>query len=240
MSALVRGELIKLRTTRTALGFALSALLLVLAVVLITTLAGDPTTLSDKRDAVNFGGALSAVLLIFGVVGASSEYRHRTLAPALLIAPDRGRLTLARVAAYAVAALLVGVLMLVVAFAIGIPLLEGTKGPDLGAGDWLRAGGGGLLVSVLDAILGVGIGVLVRNQVAGVVGSLCWFFVVEPLIPLISDDAAHFTIGQASSAVGGATNGGVLAFGPAVAVLVAWAALFVAAGVLVDRRRDVT
>ena len=40
--ALLRGEMIKVRTTRTALGFAGAAVLLVLAVVLITILAGDP------------------------------------------------------------------------------------------------------------------------------------------------------------------------------------------------------
>lgn len=240
MSARVRGELIKLRTTRTALGFAAAAVLLVLATVLITILAGDPTTLSDKRSAIDFGGTLSAVLLLFGVVGSASEYRHRTLAPALLIAPDRGKLTLARMFAYALAALVMGVLMLIVAFALGIPLLGGTKGPDLTSSDYIRAAGGGLLASVLSAVLGVGIGVLVRNQVAGVVGSLCWFFIVEPLIPLLSDDASKFTVGQAASALGGSTQGNVLAFVPALLVLGAWAAVFLVAGVLVDRRRDVT
>ncbi len=240
MNARVRGELIKLRTTRTALGFAAAAVLLVLATVLITTLAGDPTTMSDKRSAINFGGTLSAVLLLFGVVGSAAEYRHRTLAPALLIAPDRGKLTLARMLAYAFAALIMGLLMLIVAFVIGIPLLSGTNGPDLAGSDYVRVGGGGLLAAVLSAVLGVGIGVLVRNQVAGVVGSLCWFFIVEPLIPLLSDDAAKFTVGQSASALGGATQGNVLGFVPALLVLAAWAVAFLVAGVLVDRRRDVT
>ena len=42
MMPLVRGELIKVRTTRTALGFGIASVLLVLAVVLISILAGDP------------------------------------------------------------------------------------------------------------------------------------------------------------------------------------------------------
>lgn len=127
-----------------------------------------------------------------------------------------------------------------VAFALGLPLLAGTSGPDLAGSDVLRAALGGLLAAVLCAILGVGIGVLVRNQVAGVVATLCWFFIVEPLIPLISDDAAKATVGQAASAVGGATQGNVLAIAPALAVLVVWAFVFVAAVVLVDQRRDVS
>ncbi len=239
MTALVRGELIKGRTTRTALGFAAAAVLLVLATVVISALASDPTSLEDKRRVVNFGGTLSAVLLIFGVVGASSEYRHRTLAPALLIAPDRTRVDLARTSAYALAALLIGLPMLLVAFGLGIPLLGGTRGPDLAGSDFLRAAGGGLLASVLAAVLGVGVGILVRNQVAGVVGSLVWFFIVEPLLTALSPDLGHYSVGQAATAVGGTTGEMYLSFGSALAVLAAWAAVFVAVGVAVDRRRDV-
>ena len=58
--------------------------------MLISSLAGHPHTLQEKRGVINFGNVLSAVLLLFGVVGAAAEYRHRTLAPALLIAPNRG------------------------------------------------------------------------------------------------------------------------------------------------------
>jgi outer membrane protein insertion porin family len=56
---------------------------------------------SDKRDALNVGGVLSVPLLIFGIVGATGEYRHRTIAPAVLIAPGRLRLTVARLIANA-------------------------------------------------------------------------------------------------------------------------------------------
>ena len=42
MTRLVRGELIKVRTTRTALGFGSASVLLVVAVVLLSTLAMTP------------------------------------------------------------------------------------------------------------------------------------------------------------------------------------------------------
>jgi ABC-2 type transport system permease protein len=107
----------------------------VLAVVLITILAGDPTTAQEKRDALNVGGALSVPLLLFGIVGATGEFRHRTLAPAVLISPHRGRLTLARLIAYVFTAFLVGVAMVAVAMAIGLPLLSGQPGSDLESND---------------------------------------------------------------------------------------------------------
>src|SRR5204862_3383477 len=132
--------------------------------------------------------------LIFGIVGATGEFRHHTLAPAVLIAPDRTRLTLARLAAYMLTALAVGAIMLAVAFAIGLPILAGQPGPDLGGHEYLRLIGGGLLTVMLIAALGIGIGVLVRNQVAAVVGTLVWIFILEPLIPLASDAASKYAV----------------------------------------------
>lgn len=240
MSALIQGELLKLRTTRTFLGFLAAGVLLVLAFVLLQALAGDPVTLDDKRSVISVGGVLAVVLLLFGAVGATGEYRHRTLAPALLVAPDRAKLTVARMVAYALGALVIGVAMVAVSLAIGLPLLSGTDGPDLAGSDILDIAGGGLLVIVLYALIGVAIGVLVRNQVVAVVGLLIYLFIVEPLLGLLGDDVAKYSLGNAGSAVAGQSGDNLLSFGAGVAVLLAWAAVFFVAGVLVDRRRDVT
>jgi ABC-2 type transport system permease protein len=234
----IGGELIKLRTTRTALGFAAGVAVLTLAIVLITALAGDPKTLADKRGALAVGSGVSALLLLFGVVGAGAEYRHRTLAPALLFAPGRGRLLAARVVAYGIAGLAIGVVMTVVAFAIGLPLLAGQPGPDLGTSDYLRAGGGGLLAVTVSTMLGVGVGTLVGKQVPAVIGTMVWIFVLEPLSGLIGD-ISKFTIGQAETSIGGDTGGDVLPWGAAVLVLLGWTAAFVIVAALVDSRRDI-
>ena len=238
MSGLVRGELIKLRTTRTALGFTAAVVILTLAIVLITILAGDPRTVADKRGALAVGSGTSALLLVFGVVGAGAEYRHRTLAPALLVAPGRGRLLAARVIAYGLAGLAIGLVMTIVALAIGLPLLAGQPGPDLGASDYLHACGGGLLAIFLCTMLGVGVGTLVGNQVPAVIGTMIWLFILEPLSGLI-DHLSKFTIGQTATSLGGDTGGDVLAWGAAGLVMLAWAAAFVLAAALVDSRRDV-
>jgi ABC-2 type transport system permease protein len=235
---LVRGEMIKVRTTRTALGFATAAVLLVLAVALITILAGDPVTAQEKRDALNVGGALSVPLLLFGIVGATGEYRHRTLAPAVLIAPDRTRLTLARLLAYSFTAALVGVAMVVVALAVGLSLLSGQPGPGLASSDFTAVIGGGILTATLCAALGVGLGVVIKNQVAGVVGALVWLLILEPLLPLIDDVLAKGSILNAAGTLGGA-NSDEVSWAGALLVLCVWAGVFVVVGLLVDRRRDV-
>jgi ABC-2 type transport system permease protein len=237
MIALVQGEMIKVRTTRTALGFGVAAVLLVLAVVLITVLAGDPTTAQEKRDALNVGGALSVPLLLFGIVGATGEFRHRTLAPAVLISPHRGRLTLARLFAYVFTAALMGVAMVVVALVVGLPLLGGQPGADLESSDYATVIGGGIVTAALCAALGVGIGVLVRNQVAGVVGALVWLLILEPLLPLIDDDLAKGSILSAAGTLGGSASD--VSWAGALLVLSVWAGVFTLAGLLVDSRRDV-
>src|SRR6201999_4144817 len=170
----------KLRTTRTALGFAAAVALLTFAIVVITVLAGDPRTIPDKRSALAVGSTVSVLLLLFGVVGAGAEYRHRTLAPALLMAPARGRLLGSRIVAYALAGVLIGLAMIAVTFAIGLPLLAGQPGPSLRGVDYLRTAGGSLLTIVLTTVLGVGVGTLVGNQIAAVIGSLVWLFIIEP------------------------------------------------------------
>src|SRR4051794_28289521 len=125
MSALIRAELLKLRTTRTALGYAAAATILTLLFIVITITTTDLRTVGDERNALAVGSGLSAVLLLFGVVGSAGEYRHHTVAPALLAAPGRARLLVGRMIAYGLAGFLIGVLMLIVGLAVGIPLIAG-------------------------------------------------------------------------------------------------------------------
>ena len=238
MSNLIRGELIKLRTTRTALGFAAAVALLTLAVVLLSILAGDPRTIDDKRSSLTIGSVASIVLLLFGVVGASAEYRHRTLAPALLMAPGRGGLLVARIVAYGLTALVIGVAMAVVTAVIGLPLLARQPGPDLGGSDYLLVFGGGLVALILSTVLGVGIGTLVGKQVPAVIGTMVWVFMLEPLSGLLGG-VVKFTIGQSETSVSGDNGGDILPWAAGTAVLVGWAALLLIGAALVDRRRDV-
>ena len=135
MTALLRGELIKTITTRTVLGYAGVAVALAVAQVLLTILpaAGESTSLDDKRSAV---AGLPMVLVLFGLVGAAGEYRHRTAAPAVLVAGRAGgSLLLARAGAYAITGMGVAALASAVSLGIGLPLLVGEPGPSLGADD---------------------------------------------------------------------------------------------------------
>jgi ABC-2 type transport system permease protein len=130
--------------------------------------------------------------------------------------------------------------MVVIALVIGLPLLSSQPGPDLESADFARMIGGALIVSALTAALGSGVGVLVRNQVAGVVGALIWLLILAPLLQLIDERLPSYTtITDAAAVVGGSNTDDTLTWSGAVGVLVAWALLFNAFGLLAEKRRDI-
>jgi len=234
MMRLLRGELIKTLSTRTIAGYAAIGVALTIAnVVVVTQLSGD---LTNKREAL---AGLPTLLLLFGLVGAAGEYRHQTAAPAALVARgDRGRLLLARTGAYTVVGLAIAALMSAVAVALGLPLLGGQPGPDLGAADVAAVAGGSLVAGGLSAIMGVAVGALVRNQVAGVIGVLIMAFVVNALIGNLNDSTGEYTPFGAASVLAATSPGAALTWGGAALVLAAWTAPLLLVAIIVERRRD--
>ena len=108
----------------------------------------------------------------------------------------------------------------------------------------LRLIAGNGAASALYAAIGVGLGALIRNQVGAIIGALGWIFLIEPLLTLIPgfEDVITkwFPSGAATALAGTATASEALDQIPAGLVLAAYAALFVAAGLLVLRDRDVS
>src|SRR5262249_22029444 len=162
-----------------------------IANVLIVTLSHDLVTVSDKQGAI---AGLTPLLILFGIVGAAGEYRHRTAAPAALAAAGRrGRLLLARAGAYAVTALALGTLAAAGALGVGLPPLGRERGPDLGSGEIAAVAAGSAISAALCAAIGVAAGALVRNQVVGVIGALVLMFVAMPLLNIVDKTAAEVT-----------------------------------------------
>jgi ABC-2 type transport system permease protein len=237
MTALLRGELIKTVTTRTLFGYAALGVALAIANVLIVTLSGDLVTVADKQGAI---AGLPMLLILFGLVGAAGEYRHRTAAPAALAAGGRGgQLLLARAGAYAATGLALGALTSAVALALGLPLLSGEAGPGLGSGVIAAVAAGSIVGAALCAIMGVAAGALVRNQVAGVVGALILMFVATPLLNIVDETAAGLSpFGAAAVLAGNEPNAETLSAGGAGLVLAAWTLPLLIAAIVVERRRD--
>jgi ABC-2 type transport system permease protein len=197
MIGLVRAEWTKLFTTRVWLGLTLGACAMVGGLsALLTGLAGSAPQngqpgLPPVGDPVFEQVALAvsaeavALFLILGIIGMTQEYRHRTATPTFLTTPRRWRVVVAKLVAYALAAVPLVLAVLAVNVLV-VTVYAGARGaaPSLNEDNlevlW-RSG----LVLVIYAVIGVGVGALLRNQVGAIVGALVYLFVVEGVIQSI-------------------------------------------------------
>jgi ABC-2 type transport system permease protein len=94
------------------------------------------------------------------------------------------------------------------------------------------------------AAIGVGLGALVRNLVAGIVTALAWLAVVETFVgQLLGDDLSRWLPFRSAMALGLATpeqNAPMPAQGPAALALIIYATAFAMTAVLTTVRRDVS
>jgi ABC-2 type transport system permease protein len=197
MTALVRAEWTKLFTIRVWIGLlAGSCALVALGSVLTTVFAGQapqpgqpplPAVGTPAYEGVVLAGAgeAASLFVILGIIGMTQEYRHRTATPTFLTTPRRGRVVVAKLVAYALAA--VPLALALDAFnVLVVTIAAGARGdaPSLGT-DNLEVLGRAALVLVVWAVIGVGVGALLRNQVGAIVGALVYLFVVENIVQAV-------------------------------------------------------
>jgi ABC-2 type transport system permease protein len=182
---LVRTELLKLGTTRMVYGF-LGALLVVVALAnIVGVLASPVNELAGEEDqSAFFGAAASGIIfvLLLGVMLMAGEFRHGTITQTLLITPKRWKVLGAKIVAGAVLGFAFGVIAELFSFLTAVPLLA-LRGVDLALGD--DAVGlvlGTLLTTTLSAMLGVGLGTVIRNQVVAIVLVFAAFLIAEPIV----------------------------------------------------------
>lgn len=192
-------------------------------------------------------------MLLLGVLAITTDFRTGGIVPTALVVPSRLRILAGKAGATAVVALLIGAALAVLT-ALGLFVaVASSPGAQLmvGAGDVLGVWGRGLVVLVLFAWLGLGIGTLIRGQVAAIL-VVVGLVVVEPLIQAAvvllsggtSSAAAWLPLGLGSLASTGqsATSvlGGLapLGVGAAILGLVAWVAVALGSGAVTFRRRD--
>jgi ABC-2 type transport system permease protein len=250
VSALLRAELLKLRSTRTALGMAIAAALVTLlpAALLIAFLPTDTLGGDQASSIVTAGsGLVTYILLVFGILGMTGEYRHGTITYTYLATPRRGRVIVVKLVVYAVVGCLVMLLALLLANligAVGLPI-RGVEfaAPDGAAfADYARQ----IVTAGLITAFGVALGALFRAQVVTVAGTLIWALMVEPLIvafkPHIGTWLPFNVFSQVISLQIGRESGTAegLSRPEAFLVAIAYIAAVSVLAVFISMRRDVT
>ena len=245
MNQLLQAELLKLRTTRTFVtlaAFAVGTSILVAGLVAALT---EPTRGSVLVD-VFASDTSSFFILILAVVGISGEWRHRTITSSLLAAPDRMRFLAAKAIAFAAAGLVLSDLTAAAVAIVGTAVLTIRDLPLPELGDLLAQVGRNAGLAALLGAFGVGIGALVRNQIAAVVGLLLLALVVEPIVVALAPHVGRYgPLGALSAGAAGLPNDAaglpeeLTLFGvlPSILLLMAWIGVaFTAAATLLVRR----
>jgi len=190
MVNLVKSELLKVRSTQVwiwmlvlAIGF--TALLTIGTVVSETqSLDGQPPHPNYFSIFTTPQGAGTA-LLVLGILGLSTEYRHKTITPTLLATPNRWRLISGKLLAYVLLAAAYSAVCIVVNFAIAIPWLQAKNLPVELGGDVPLGVFKAYLALVYAGLLGLGLGALIKNQAAAMVSGILYFAIIDGLWSVI-------------------------------------------------------
>ncbi|MGZ4596505.1 MAG: ABC transporter permease [Actinomycetes bacterium] len=239
MIALLAAELLKLRTLR--LPWLLAGVATVCAGVIGGTYAhlARPQDHADLTDVARAPAQLVWFLVIVvAVLASAGEFQHRTSRAALLAAPRRGRLLVAKAAAAAAYGAAVTGLGAVVAVLSGLATTH-ADGPSLpvGPGSGWAAVVGTVAVGAVWAVVATGLGMLTRSTAVSVAAVLLWKFVGEGLLPVLlrrpgisawtPAGAAGSLTGLQGHAMPAAAGGGLLLAYAAAVVGVAAAAFLV-------------
>lgn len=261
-AALLRSELLKVTSTRLWWGMLIGLLVFTgIQAVAVAAVAGtDPGAGQPASPGLETAAAIRSVYagsvvsgayvfaLVLGITGMTGEFRYQTITPTFLVTPRRVRV----VAAKMVAHLLVGIgyacaAVLMALLAGGITIALRGEGLGYGADGLWRAVALSVLAVGLWTMLGIGIGTLVRNQVAAILIGVAVTFLLEPLATYLLAAAGLGAVVKwlptnASAALTspGETFLDYLDWWAGGLVLLGYAALFGAIGVLLSVRRDVT
>ncbi|MCW2665691.1 MAG: hypothetical protein JWN57_653 [Frankiales bacterium] len=252
MTALVRAELLKLRTVKLPLWLLITTLALVALGVVATVLTAGTEGSPLQRDdpdllarAVASASSGNVVVLILGILVLTQEFRFGTATPSFLVTPRRARVLVAKLIAIAATGVVFAVVSAVVAVALSAALIGLRGDPLTWDGTVLQVLLGVVLVMVLYGPIGIAVGALVRNQIAAVVGALAWMFIVEQLLVALLPEVGRWTPGGASTAVlqlgdVATTRGELLPVWGGALLLVAYAVVFSLVAARLTLRRDLT
>jgi ABC-2 type transport system permease protein len=226
---LVRSELRKLTTTRMPAGFGAMLLLIAVingvAVAAGTDMDGSKAFIStgaDQQSLIAFAANALMIAGLFGAIAAAREYGHNTAIAMFLNTPNRSRALGAQLIAIGIGGAAIGLVgagATTIAVASALPLTEygflvsaGGLAQVLLASAWAGAAG---------AVLGAGIGSLVRNTGGAVTGAVLVLTIAPPVIVQLASGAGPWMPGVlALVAAGVATETGTLA---AVVAIGLWA-----------------
>ena len=242
---LVRAETRKLTTTKMPWGF-LAALVVVAGLDAAVVAFGSDTdgskafvaTAADQQSLMAF--AFNAMLgtALFGAIAAAREYGHGTVVPTFLTCPRRPRAVLAQLAAVLLAGAalaLVGQALIIAAVSLALPSTQNSL--MLSAGDLAQLLAASTLAGAIGAVLGAGLGAVIRNVGGAVTTAVLVLFVIPPLAVQLLNDVGSWIPIRLFAVISGVRTD--VSMSAALMAVAAWALVPAAAGLMAVQRRDV-
>jgi ABC-2 type transport system permease protein len=251
MTALVRAELLKLRTVQLPAWLLLTTLGLValgvVATVLTAGMDGNPL-MRDSPEllaaAASSASGGNILLLVLGILMLTQEFRFGTATPSFLTTPKRWRVVAAKLVAVSLTGAVFAALSTLLALGLSYGLIQVRGGEAVLDRTVLEVLAGVFLVLLLYGPIGIGVGALVRNQIAAVVVALAWVFVAEQLLVALLPAVGRWTPGGGTASVlqlgDLATTGDLLPVWGGALLLLGYAAVLSFTGVFLTLRRDLT
>lgn len=241
----IRTEFRKLATVRSPwLLLAAGPAIVVAGITGLVSAGGNVHDPAVQSRAMAHVGLAAVFTLIFGILAVAGEYRHGTVTDTFLSFPGRGWVIAAKLAVYGLAGAAAGLVSSAAALAAAAAWWAARGGALQlpAAGTW-RALAGGVAANCAFALIGVGLGALVRNVAGAVALALAWIALIEGIAgQLIGAGLARWLPFSASEALDRAaiTSTRLLPQWGGGLVLLGYAVIFAAVGTLVTLRRDVT
>jgi hypothetical protein len=245
MTRLIRSELRKLTTTKMPLAFlcvlVTIAALNAFAVVAGTDMDGSKAFIATEADqqslmAFAFNAFMGAGL--FGAIAVAREYGHNTVVPTFLASPRRHRAVLAQFVAVAIGGSvlsLVGVGLTITAVAVTLPTTDYSF--LVSADNVIRVIAASGFAGAVGAVLGAGIGAIVRNVGGAVTLTVFTFIVAPPLVVQLANGTASWMPANLANVISGTVDD--VSQTAAVAALAIWALVPAVIGLLAVQRRDI-
>ena len=186
MIATVRSEWIKLRTVRSNVTTAIVAVLIPLAISLLSvTFMGENNIDSGTLPGFIVGSGSVAVLLIgvLGVLCVTQEYSQGTIRLTLAATPSRPRVYLAKAVVVALLGAALTGLVVLIGNVVGSAIIDARDVPALDSNpDAAPAFLAMILMGAVVAVLGMAIGALTRNPPSAITTLVLWPLLVEGIV----------------------------------------------------------
>jgi ABC-type transport system involved in multi-copper enzyme maturation permease subunit len=188
------------------------------------------------------------VIFALGVLSVTTEYRYQTITPTVLATPSRWTLITAKLISTALLGLAYALACVILEMAIALPWLS-SRHISIDFGSHVGALLLVVLVLVLYALVGLGVGALIKNQIIAIAVGVAFVLIIDNVVAVIPGvkHAYQFLLSGATDAItttpgsdNRITDVHLLSVGGGVVVMLVWASVTAVLGAGISMNRDIT